>query len=115
MESDEDTDFSLDFDEPEEYDGYDSEALEEELLSTNSSSDASGRQDGSTGLEIALKPAPLEGEVRRKLFVKMEKHLCCKICCERYNDPAMLKCYHTFCRHCLEGLMAKGVFFWSSK
>ncbi|XP_002736792.1 tripartite motif-containing protein 3-like, partial [Saccoglossus kowalevskii] len=38
-----------------------------------------------------------------------EDFLCCAICLERYSDPKILPCQHTFCKKCLVQLAEKGV------
>ncbi|XP_077869693.1 tripartite motif-containing protein 2-like [Saccoglossus kowalevskii] len=38
-----------------------------------------------------------------------EDFLCCVICLERYSDPKILPCQHTFCKKCLVQLAEKGV------
>nr|XP_006815566.1 PREDICTED: tripartite motif-containing protein 3-like [Saccoglossus kowalevskii] len=38
-----------------------------------------------------------------------EDFLCCAICLERYSDPKILPCQHTFCEKCLVQLAEKGV------
>ena len=34
-----------------------------------------------------------------------EKNLTCGVCREVYRSPRLLPCFHTFCLHCVEGLM----------
>eukprot|EP00117_Sycon_ciliatum_P033757 scpid38198/ scgid3685/ E3 ubiquitin-protein ligase TRIM33; Ectodermin; Transcription intermediary factor 1-gamma; Tripartite motif-containing protein 33 len=38
---------------------------------------------------------------------EVEEHLACAICLDRFNDPRMLPCQHTFCFHCLEKLATR--------
>ena len=35
--------------------------------------------------------------------------LCCHLCNERYEEPRVLQCYHTFCSRCLRGRAQDGV------
>ncbi|XP_019862662.1 PREDICTED: tripartite motif containing 13-like, partial [Amphimedon queenslandica] len=34
----------------------------------------------------------------------LEDQLTCPVCLERYTNPKILPCHHSFCEHCLEGL-----------
>ena len=36
---------------------------------------------------------------------KLSKHLECAICLERFKEPKMLSCQHTYCKMCLERLV----------
>ncbi|EDO30002.1 predicted protein [Nematostella vectensis] len=35
---------------------------------------------------------------------RLEDEVTCSICIEHFNDPRVLPCFHSFCRHCLEEL-----------
>ena len=35
----------------------------------------------------------------------LEKHLECAICLERYDEPKVLSCMHSYCKKCLEKLV----------
>jgi hypothetical protein len=43
-----------------------------------------------------------------KLSQGLGEQVTCPICLEHYSDPRVLPCLHTYCRHCLEDLLAKG-------
>ena len=36
---------------------------------------------------------------------RLAKNLECAICLDTYDDPRMLKCQHSYCRKCLEGIV----------
>lgn len=38
---------------------------------------------------------------------RIDDQLECAICLQSYTDPKLLSCFHTFCRHCLEGLVVE--------
>ena len=35
----------------------------------------------------------------------LDKHFCCSVCLEKFNNPRVLSCLHTFCERCLEKLV----------
>ncbi|XP_048578195.1 tripartite motif-containing protein 45 isoform X2 [Nematostella vectensis] len=35
---------------------------------------------------------------------RLEDEVTCSLCIEHFNDPRVLPCFHSFCRHCLEEL-----------
>ena len=37
---------------------------------------------------------------------KLAKHLECAICLERFKEPKVLACQHSYCRKCLKRLVA---------
>ena len=46
-----------------------------------------------------------EIEVNKELLssaIKSVKSLDCPLCNERYDNPRMLPCFHTFCSKCLQ-------------
>jgi len=34
------------------------------------------------------------------------EHVCCPVCTNRFTDPKLLPCLHTFCLHCLQRIQA---------
>ncbi|KAH3887855.1 tripartite motif-containing protein 59-like [Dreissena polymorpha] len=38
-------------------------------------------------------------------YLQIEELVICSVCLRKYTDPRMLKCQHTFCLQCLEGLV----------
>ena len=38
---------------------------------------------------------------------KLAKHLECAICLEKFEEPKVLSCQHSYCRKCLERLMTR--------
>ncbi|XP_067022323.1 E3 ubiquitin-protein ligase TRIM71-like [Acropora muricata] len=34
------------------------------------------------------------------------EHLCCPVCTNRFTNPKLLPCLHSFCLHCLQGIQA---------
>lgn len=36
-----------------------------------------------------------------KLREQMDQRLSCSVCLERFNDPRLLDCNHSFCKQCL--------------
>ena len=38
---------------------------------------------------------------------RLAKNLECPICLDTYDDPRMLKCQHSYCRKCLEGIVTR--------
>ncbi|KAK3723368.1 hypothetical protein QZH41_015945 [Actinostola sp. cb2023] len=45
-------------------------------------------------------------EMAAKLSQGLEDQVTCPICLEQYQDPRILTCLHTYCRRCLEGMLA---------
>ncbi|KXJ20321.1 tripartite motif-containing protein 45 [Exaiptasia diaphana] len=43
-----------------------------------------------------------------KMSLSLEDQVICPICLEQYQDPRILPCLHTYCKHCLEYLLKKG-------
>ena len=42
-----------------------------------------------------------------QLSSRLEQQLSCAICLERYDEPRILKCSHSFCRRCLASLLER--------
>ena len=40
-----------------------------------------------------------------ELSSRLDQQLSCAICLERYEDPRILKCSHSFCRRCLVSVL----------
>ncbi|XP_020905188.1 tripartite motif-containing protein 45-like [Exaiptasia diaphana] len=43
-----------------------------------------------------------------KMLLSLEDQVTCPICLQQYQDPRILPCLHTYCKHCLEVLLNKG-------
>ncbi|KAK3751074.1 hypothetical protein QZH41_010958 [Actinostola sp. cb2023] len=43
-----------------------------------------------------------------KLTQVLEDQVTCPICLQQYEDPRILPCLHTYCRHCLQGMLDRG-------
>ena len=43
------------------------------------------------------------------------KELECAVCLDQYKEPKVLPCLHSFCKTCLEGLLAKQGMAWKIK
>jgi hypothetical protein len=37
----------------------------------------------------------------------MDQRLSCPVCLERFNDPRLLECNHSFCKRCLLDVLLK--------
>ena len=46
-------------------------------------------------------------EQARQLREQVDQRLSCSICLERFSDPRLLDCNHTFCRKCLVDVLMK--------
>jgi hypothetical protein len=46
----------------------------------------------------------MSADDKRKTFEKLNEQLKCAICLNRYNDPRVLPCLHSFCRSCLTAM-----------
>ena len=44
---------------------------------------------------------------RDQLVKKIEEELTCAICLSKFTEPKVLPCLHTYCKECIEGLVAK--------
>ena len=42
------------------------------------------------------------------LSSRLDQQLSCAICLERYDEPRVLNCSHSFCRRCLIGVVERG-------
>lgn len=42
-----------------------------------------------------------------RLREQVDQRLSCPICLERFNDPRLLECNHSFCRRCLLDVLTK--------
>ena len=38
---------------------------------------------------------------------QVDQRLCCPVCLERFSDPRLLECNHSFCRNCLLDVITK--------
>lgn len=46
---------------------------------------------------------------RDKFVKKIEEELTCAICLDKFDDPKVLPCLHTYCRKCVESLVKKSL------
>ena len=51
----------------------------------------------------------LRHSVSSKMADALEDHVTCSICLGLYNDPLALPCMHSFCRRCLQGIVASSM------
>jgi len=45
------------------------------------------------------------GEMASPIQKKLAKHLECPVCLEKFTEPKVLSCQHSYCRKCLERLV----------
>ena len=48
--------------------------------------------------------AATSGAIPKEALNKLDQHLLCDICLERYTDPRTLPCHHSFCKNCISCL-----------
>ena len=66
----------------------------------------SGR--GINGQPTPIRPAFEKPTMTRdQLVKKIEEELTCAICLSKFTEPKVLPCLHTYCKECIEGLVAK--------
>ncbi len=46
-------------------------------------------------------------EQQARLREQVDQRLSCPVCLERFSDPRLLECNHTFCRKCLLDVLTK--------
>lgn len=46
-------------------------------------------------------------EQQARLREQVDQRLSCPVCLERFSDPRLLECNHTFCRKCLLDVLIK--------
>ena len=42
----------------------------------------------------------------QKRLEEVDERLNCAVCLARFSEPRLLNCNHTFCKHCLEDVLA---------
>ena len=48
--------------------------------------------------------SPQPGSTKEALSKKLDSHLTCAVCLERYTDPRTLPCLHSYCKDCINHL-----------
>ena len=51
----------------------------------------------------------LDSVSARRQLMEVQERLNCPVCLQRYQDPRMLDCHHTFCRGCLGDIASSRV------
>ena len=46
----------------------------------------------------------------KRIATKIDEKFRCSLCLDRFNDPRILSCFHTFCRDCLKDFLTKSTF-----
>lgn len=49
----------------------------------------------------------LDHEEIHKRMEELDERLSCAVCLCRFSEPRLLDCNHSFCKHCLEDILAK--------
>ena len=61
----------------------------------------------SDGSYVSQSSSDVATQQARMNFQRVDQRLCCAVCLDRFRDPRLLECTHSFCRQCLIDLLRK--------